>query len=152
MNLKLFGKDAVIYAIGNAGTRGASFLVIPLYTYGLSVDDYGRLATLLLTIQILIMLMEMGSKKAFIRFAAEYKQQNLLGRLLTCSILINVLGGLLVSVIVITWLPPLFREVLHTQEVFTLVILTCITALTQSLYTHIMSYYLINNCSSRFLR
>jgi O-antigen/teichoic acid export membrane protein len=151
MNLKLLGKDTVIYAIGNIAVRGASFLVIPLYTYGLSIEDFGRLATLLLSIQILIIFMELGSKKAFIRFASERNKQVSLGMLLTSSVLINIIGGLGVSVIVITFLQPLFQNLLNLDDISKLVTFTCATALVQSICIHLMAYYLINKHSIKYV-
>jgi O-antigen/teichoic acid export membrane protein len=151
MNLKLFGKDAVIYAIGNIGARGASFLLIPLYTYSLSVADYGLLATLLLTSQIMITFMGLGARTAFIRFAAEYQSQNLMGRLLGSSVLINLAGGLIVSGIAISFLLPLFRQALHTDDVLEYMVLTCCVAMSQSLWVHGITYYRARGESLKYI-
>jgi O-antigen/teichoic acid export membrane protein len=151
MNLKLFGKNALIYAIGNIGIRASSFLLIPLYTHSLSISDYGKLVTLLPTIQIMIVFMGLGTLNAFIRFAKEYARKNQIGHLLGSTILINILGGLLVTAISISLLLPFFRKVLHTHDVLGFVILTCFAAFFQSLCHHAISYYRAMNEGMRFM-
>src|SRR5881409_3495428 len=141
MNLEQFSKDAVIYATGNIGLRAASFLLIPCYTYSLSVSDYGLLATLLVTIQIMAVFMDLGTPKGFVRFAAECESQNLIGHLFSSSTLINIAGSLLVTAISILFLLPFFCSVLHVDQIFAYVVLACCAAMAQSLYTDVLSYY-----------
>ena len=38
---KKFIKDIFIYAIGNLGSKLITFLLVPLYTYFISPDDFG---------------------------------------------------------------------------------------------------------------
>src|SRR5438128_1463256 len=52
-DLKLFGKNALIYAGGIATLRLASFVLTPLYVYSLTMSDYGLLAVLSQTFQIM---------------------------------------------------------------------------------------------------
>ncbi|MHA1231751.1 MAG: oligosaccharide flippase family protein [Candidatus Helarchaeota archaeon] len=65
--LKL-GRHSFIYGIGNALSVAAGFLLIPLYTNMLSASEYGILELLNRTGDILMLLMFMGSRQAFIRF------------------------------------------------------------------------------------
>jgi O-antigen/teichoic acid export membrane protein len=141
MDLKLFGKNAVIYAIGNLALRTASFLMIPIYTHFLSVNDYGLLATLLLVTQIMVIFMDVGTRKGFMRFAPEYEDKNQIGHVIGSSIGITLMSGLVVTGICLLFLQPLFRGVLHTNQVLGYIILTCCSALVQSLYLYITSYY-----------
>lgn len=151
MNLKLFGKNTVIYAIGNVGLRAASFFLIPLYTYSLSVSDYGLLATLLITIQIMVIFMGMGMRTSLVRFTREYEDKNQIKELLGTTTFINFAGGLTVTSISILFLLPFFRSVLHTDNVYKYVMLTCCAALSQSLSIHIMSYYRARNEAVKFM-
>ena len=87
------GKNTLIYGIGNIGARGASFFLIPLYTYYLSVNDYGILVSLLAVAQLMVVLMSLGSRHGFIRFAKEYQDRQQLGSLLTTSNALNIPAG-----------------------------------------------------------
>ncbi|MCK4789003.1 MAG: oligosaccharide flippase family protein, partial [Desulfobacteraceae bacterium] len=151
MNLKLFGKNAVIYVIGSVGLRAASFLLIPLYTYSLSMSDYGLLVTLLLTIQVMIVFMGLGTRTGFVRFAAEYETKNLMGHLLGSSILINIVGGLILTSVSILFLVPFFQTVLHSVHVFEYIVLTCCSAMSQCLCIHILAYYRARNEGLKFM-
>ncbi|MDL1958262.1 MAG: oligosaccharide flippase family protein [Deltaproteobacteria bacterium] len=151
MNLKLFGKNAVIYVIGSIGLRAASFLLIPLYTYSLSISDYGLLITLLLTIQVMIVFMGLGTRTGFMRFAAEYETKNLMGHLLGSSVLINIVGGLILSGVSILFLIPFFQAVLHSGHVSEYIILTCGAAMSQCLCIHILAYYRAKNEGLKFM-
>lgn len=151
MNLKLFGKNALIYAIGTICLRAASFLLIPLYTRFLSVSDYGLLVTLLMTIQIMVFFIDWGTGKGFTRFAAEYESKNLIGHLLSSTILIIIVGGSIVTGLSVLFLLPFFRSILHTDQVLEYIVLTCCAATTLSLYVHITSYYRARNEGVKYM-
>ncbi len=150
MSLRGFGKSAVIYAIGNIGLRAASFLIIPLYTNALSVDEYGLLVTLLATMQFMIILMNSGSGMALIRFQNQYENTEEESSLMGSAITINVAGGLVVTVIFLLML-PLLRPILHTEEITGFILLTCFAALAQSLCALVMSYYRSRNQPLRYM-
>ena len=151
MNLKLFGKNTIIYAIGNIGLRASAFLLIPLYTHYLSVKDYGLLATLQITIQIMLIVMSLGVRTGLVRFTREYEEIKLIKDLLGTSTFINFLGGIIVTTISMSFLTPFFRSVLHSQHVHNFIFLVCCSALAQSLSVHIMSYYRAKNESLKFM-
>jgi O-antigen/teichoic acid export membrane protein len=141
MNLSRFGTNALLYALGTMGLRAASFLLIPIYTHSLPVHDYGLLAVLLQTAQIMIIVMSLGSRTALIRFAKEYDEKDRAGVLLGTSLLITAAGAVLVTIIATLFLPPLFKSVLHTENVSTFVLLTCAGAGFNCLSIHLISYY-----------
>src|SRR6266571_8642964 len=82
MSLRMLGKNACFYAAGTIGIRTASFLLIPVYTHTLSTGDYGLLAVLLQTAQIMVIVIGIGSRTALVRFAKEYEDKNRTGVLL----------------------------------------------------------------------
>ena len=92
MQLKIFGKNAIVYSIGNVGLRAASFILIPLYTHSLSMNDYGLLMTLLLTIQLMLTTMNCGMRPGLIRFTKEYEERNRISALVGTSCFINLLA------------------------------------------------------------
>lgn len=151
MGLKLFGKNTVVYAIGNAGLRAASFLLIPLYTHSLSMKNYGLLMTLLLTIQFMLTVMNCGMRPGLIRFTKEYEKDDRVSALLGTSCFVNLLGGLVVTGLSLTFLTPFFRGVLHSENVYLYVFLSCYISLLQSLSVHVMAYYRAQNQSIKFM-
>lgn len=151
MGLKLFGKNAIVYAIGNVGLRTVAFLLIPLYTHSLAVRDYGLLMTLLLTNEFMLIPMNCGMRLALVRFAKEYEKDNRISALVGTSCFINVLSGLVVTAISLTLLIPVFRSVLHSTDVFSYICLVCCISLLQSLCIHLMDYYRARNESVRFM-
>ncbi|OHB64501.1 MAG: hypothetical protein A2Y76_01375 [Planctomycetes bacterium RBG_13_60_9] len=151
MSLKLLGKNAVIYAIGNIGARAAVFLLIPLYTHSLSVADFGLLATLQVTIRIMSVVIGGGMSTTLLRFTKEYEQKHRLGSLLGTSILVVFLNGIVVAAAVFALLPWLFRRILHTPDVYSCIGLACCAALAEAMSTHIMSYYRARHEAVRFM-
>ncbi len=151
MNLRLFGKNTIIYAIGNMGLRAASFLLIPLYAHSLPLEDYGKLMTLLLSIQLMLIAMNCGMRHTVVRFNKQFEKEGRVSELLGTSSLINVLMGLLVIGASLTVFVPLYREVLHSREVVLLVKIACCVSMLQSLCIHLMSYFRAQNEAVKFM-
>ena len=151
MNLKAFGKNTIIYAIGNIGLRTGSFLLVPLYTHALSVSEYGMLATILLTIQILSVFMGLGTRSAFIRFASEYNEKGSLGALLGSAFFLNIIGGVVITVVSLTLLVPLFSSFLHVENPQKLILFTSLAALAQTIYMQLTTYYRALNKGMTFV-
>ena len=151
MSLRLLGKNTAIYSIGNVGARATVFLLIPLYTHFLSIADYGLLATLQATIQIMAILMSFGMRTALLRFTSEYEARNHLGTLLGTSIVVNLAGSILVTGMAFTCLTPLFKVILHTADVHQYVGMVCGAAWAQAMSTHITSYYQAQNKALKYM-
>jgi O-antigen/teichoic acid export membrane protein len=151
MSLRKLGKNTVVYAVGNVGLRAASFLLIPLYTHTLSVADYGLLATLLITIQLMVIVMNMGMRTTLLRFIREYEENSQTNYLLGTTTFINIVVGIIVTSLSILLLKPFFRSILHTDHVQTYIFLTCVAAFVQSLNAHILSYYRAQGNALRFM-
>ncbi|MCU7491207.1 MAG: lipopolysaccharide biosynthesis protein [Bacteroidota bacterium] len=145
MNLKIFGKNAIVYSVGTVVLRASSFLLIPLYTHYLSLSDYGLLSTLLLTIQILVTIVDFGIRSGMMRFMAKYEQENRLKEFLGSALAVNIMGGLLTTLVTIYLFSPILRVVLHSGDISNYIMLTCLTAVVQSLCINIISYYRAKN-------
>jgi O-antigen/teichoic acid export membrane protein len=141
MKINSFGKNACFYAAATIGVRAASFLITPIYTYSLTVGDYGLLAVLLQTIQIMVIVMGLGSRTALIRFAKAYEEEGKAGVLFGTSTVINIAGAVAVTALSGTLLLPLFRGVLHRESVLAYVLLTCLGAALNCLSIHLMGYF-----------
>jgi O-antigen/teichoic acid export membrane protein len=78
--LKRISKHAIIYGLGGISEKILAFLLIPLYTNVLNVDDYGRLTLLRITISIILMVAGLGMISAVYRFyfeSSEGKREDL---------------------------------------------------------------------------
>lgn len=150
MNLRLCGKNTIIYGLGTICLRASAFLLIPLYTHALSVEDYGLFSTLLLTIQIMIILMSVGMRTSLLRFAKEYEDGKIMGALMGSSLALNAVVGVIIIGITLFFLQPFFRSILHVDQIGEYLALTGVAALVQTLCLHLMSYYQAKNEALRF--
>jgi len=66
--LKEFGKHSAVYGFGNALSAIGGFILIPFYTHMLVTSDYGILELLNRAADILIIIIMLGIRQAFIRF------------------------------------------------------------------------------------
>ncbi|HEX2868554.1 MAG TPA: oligosaccharide flippase family protein [Ignavibacteriales bacterium] len=151
MNLRLFGKNALVYSVGTVVLRASSFLLIPLYTHYLSLSDYGLLATLLLTIQILVTIVDFGIRSGMMRFMAKYESEGHLKEFLGSALAVNILGGILTTLATIYLFSPVLNYVLHAKDISGYLMLTCLTAVVQSLCINIISYYRAKNLGMMFM-
>lgn len=149
-DLRSLGRNTIYYGIGVAGSRGASFLLLPLYTHYLSLRDFGLLSTLLLTVQVASIIVEGGTRTAFMRFAQEYDLENGVGKLLGSSLFVILLGGIIVTVISLL-ISPLLKPILHTEEVCFLMQATCVASISFSLWNTAITYYRANNEASSYM-
>jgi O-antigen/teichoic acid export membrane protein len=145
LNIRSLFKNTITYAIGNIGMRLASFLLIPLYTHSLSIEDYGILVTLLLTVQVLLTITGLGTPKGFIRFAEEYEKQNSIGDLLGSTLCINIVTNLVLTGLCLSFLLPFFHGILHSEHISEYIALAGFAALAQSLFSIVISYFRIKD-------
>ena len=151
MNLRLLGKNVSVYVVGSIILRLNALLLIPLYTFTVSLRDYGVLVTLMTTVQVMTILMNMGMGNTFLRFAKRYEDQGRMGILLTNSLLIILFGGISVTGVTLVALTPFFQRVLHMEDVRSYVMLTCLAALSQTLCYHTITYYRAKNQAANYM-
>ncbi len=151
MNLRIFAKDATIYALGNIGLRMSALVLMPIYAHFLSVNDFGLWATLQITIQVMMIPMNLGMREAFVRYTAQYDRENRLHALFGTTILVVAASGVAVTLASVAFLIPVFRTVLHRDAVSDLVVLTGAAALAQVLNINAMAYYRARNLALRYL-
>ena len=151
MSLQLLGKNTTIYAFGNIILRAGAFLLIPIYTNYLTINEYGLLASLFITIEVLAILMNSGMRNSLVRFFKEFQEKNKSDELLGTSVLINIIGGIIVTGLCLLFFLQFFQSVFHTQNLNYLIELACSAALMESLYLHLVSYYRAKNEAHKFL-
>ena len=151
MNLKLFGKNTVIYAIGNITLRASSFLLVPVYTHYLSVEDYGRLETLFVTIWILLIFMELGMPSSVIRFYKENEDTGEISKLLGTSISVIGIGIFTFFLVFILAFGSFFQKLLNSKLGNILIILVCFVAMVECLTTYFMAIPRAQNNARKFV-
>jgi O-antigen/teichoic acid export membrane protein len=151
INLSSFGKETLIYAVGNIAIRASSFLLIPLFTHFLSIQDYGLLSILYLTIEIMFIFMHMGLRTALLRFAQNSNSEVWIGKLLGTSILLNVIGGFIITAFASLIFCNYFSSILHTEQIRQYVALASCAALIQSLYIILINYYRARHEAKKYL-
>ena len=67
-NLTRLVRHSLVYGVGGSLSLAGGFILIPLYTHVLSTEEYGILELLNRTGDILMLVMFMGVRQAFIRF------------------------------------------------------------------------------------
>ncbi len=75
-SLPKLARHSLVYGIGSAIGVAGSLLLIPLYTHALSTSEYGALELLYRTCEILMIVMFMGVRQAYIRFYFEKRDDN----------------------------------------------------------------------------
>ncbi|WP_196138888.1 lipopolysaccharide biosynthesis protein [Aliikangiella sp. G2MR2-5] len=97
-----FFKHSYIYAIGNVVNRVGAFLLLPVYTNYLSVEEYGALELFYGVSAVIFGFLSIGIAHATLRFYFEYddeKERNaVVSTNYIASFAISVLGVLLVSI------------------------------------------------------
>ncbi|HKS27276.1 MAG TPA: flippase [Pyrinomonadaceae bacterium] len=103
-HLRRLSTQTVIYGMGDAVTRIAGLILLPIYTRILTPADYGRLALLVLVSTIISLILEFGMRSAFFRFYFQHEEVEVRRRL-TGTALIFLLGAALII------LAPLFLSI-----------------------------------------
>jgi O-antigen/teichoic acid export membrane protein len=90
VHIRRLSSQTLIYGLGDAVTRLAGLILLPLYTHFLTPSDYGKLAIATLFSTILGLILDFGQRTAFFRFYFD-DEDPLTRRRLTGTILIFLL-------------------------------------------------------------
>ena len=63
-------KHTAVYSLGSISTKVVGFVLLPLYTKHMTIDEYGVLGLLETTIQIAVVSLQLGLHSAFLRWYA----------------------------------------------------------------------------------
>ena len=88
---KLAG-NSFIFAVGSLGSKLVSIILVPLYTYYLSTNEYGTVDLLITTVTMLLPIVTASSFEALLRFAMDKKNEA--SEVLDQSLLIALIGFL----------------------------------------------------------
>ncbi|MFQ6082617.1 MAG: flippase [Candidatus Aminicenantia bacterium] len=145
MNIKVLGKNIVIYSIGNIALRAVSVLLIPLYTRYLSVENYGLLDICIITIQILVIFMSLGMPQSLIRYYKGCEKKEEIGALYTTSFSINLLGGIVLIFLMWIFTRPFSRLIFGGKVYIYILLIVTFISLVRSLSVLSLSFFRAKN-------
>lgn len=87
-------KNTLLFAIGNLGTKLINFLMVPLYSYVLTTEEYGIIDFVFTFITVLIPIISLNICEAIQRFSLDSQADH--GKIYTNSIMINLIGFVVV--------------------------------------------------------
>ena len=151
MSLKIFAKNTAVYSIGTIAVRISTFLLVPLYTHYLTVSEYGLLATLLLTTQILIMLIDFGMMPTLIRFADEFEKKNNTSFLLGTMVFVNLISGIIGLIFSVFVIRIILELVFNIESGFNYAILIAVSAIAQCFTLNLLTYFRSINKAAFFI-
>ena len=97
---KLVGNSAV-FAAGNLGSKLISFIMVPLYTYYLTTQEYGTVELITTTISLLLPMVSFGIGVGVLRYALEKDIDN---AIVVSNSIALTLGSLLIGIIIFAFL------------------------------------------------
>lgn len=93
--------NSVLFTVGSLGSKIISFVMVPIYTYILTTNEYGIVDLITVTVSLLVPFMTLELGQSALRFTIEAKTKNQIDKIF--SILIT--QGLLVSLLLFILLP-----------------------------------------------
>lgn len=88
-NYKRLFENIGIFTLANFASRFLSFLILPVYTYYLSTEEYGTIDLLSTTIQLAFPIFTLSISDAVMRFGISHKEKN---KILSLGFSITVIG------------------------------------------------------------
>ncbi len=104
-HLRRISSQTLIYGLGDAATRVAALLLLPIYTRLLSPDDYGKLAICTLFATVMGLILDFGQRTTFFRFYFD-NDEPAARRRLTGTVLIFLLVSAAVMLLPLIWFFP----------------------------------------------
>jgi len=110
------GREAFIYTLGMLLSRGASLIMLPIYTRMLTPADYGVLQLLDMTCDVAAIVVSAGCTAGVMRFyfksQIESERRAVLGSAATLQIVLNLVGAILL----VAFASPIWQHVLHGAQ------------------------------------
>lgn len=114
-HLRRISSQTLIYGLGDAVTRIAGLLLLPIYTRFLSPDDYGKLALITLFSTVVALFLDFGQRTAFFRFYFENESPEARRRLTGTVLIFLLVAAAVISIPIILFFdriaPALVRDV-----------------------------------------
>lgn len=128
--------NSVLYIIVSFAQKGISFFLLPVYTYYLTVEDYGLTSIVTIFSSLVSMIFIMALDSAIIRYYYTLREDpkalsRFCSTLMLSVVLFNVSGGLLI----LTVGKPLINILLEGVPVYPYVLLGIIYVIANSIYS-----------------
>ncbi len=92
-------KNTLLFTINSFGTKIISFLLVPLYTYVLSSEDYGTVDLVTSAVSLLVPILTVNIQDAVLRFSLDKNEDK--KEIISVGIKQNIYGGIILAVILI---------------------------------------------------
>jgi O-antigen/teichoic acid export membrane protein len=106
-NIRKLGKDGLIYGLGIAISRAASFVMLPIYTRYLTPADYGAAELLTTTIDVIAMIVGLGITGAIFKCYADAGTDDDKKKVISTSLIILLALTLITSLVGIVFSGPI---------------------------------------------
>lgn len=105
---KIFN-NSILYAMGTVASKAAAFILIPIYTYNLTSEEYGIATTITTFVSTFGIVMMLSLRAAIIRFFNEYKDKQ--RQIFIGTITITVIANSAILVILLVLFKDLYMNV-----------------------------------------
>lgn len=120
--------NSIIFAIGNFGSKIINFILVPLYTYYLTTEEYGVADLITVTISLLLPIISANVFEASLRFAIDSTEDQ--SKVLNNSIFIGIIGSF---VTVLSF--PLFQLFFEDKRLTMFMILILILQMFRTIFS-----------------
>lgn len=93
-------KNTMLLSIGNFMTKGINFLMIPLFSSWLSIEDYGTFDLICTYITLLIPFITLSNSDGIFRFGVEHEDKSEKSKYITAGFIINLFNMIIVACII----------------------------------------------------
>ena len=140
--LKSLIKHSLIYSISNVASKASGLILLPIYTSYFSVEEFGRLGLLLITILIISQFIQLGQNQSIVRLTttAEYEEES---KSIFFSIFIFVFCVVIIFFVLSFSILKLFPNLFITEIDYSLYVKICV---------FIISFFVLNNIFMNKLR
>ena len=146
MSQKKLIKESILYTTGNILQKLGDFVFIPVFTYYLTVEEYGNLSLYLSIIPLLLLLFQQGTRTGFIRLYYDYDEKGQRS-LYTTVLLYNIIVSTILIFIVFLFREDIFTLITNRMTFFPVGILILVIAFTNNLFQLNLAYFQVKHRS-----
>jgi O-antigen/teichoic acid export membrane protein len=140
-DLKRLFKTSSVYLIGNVANRIGAFILLPLYTHQLSVQQYGVLELIYSTISMISVLLSLGLSHATLRFYFDYKNKKDQNAVITTNLVVMAALSACGILVLLFYKEPLASFILNDAN-YAPVLIICSAIIAMELTAEILLAYL----------
>lgn len=147
---KIFSKSVITYGIGTFFQRIGSFILVPLYTSALTINEYGAYETITVIVHTLQIILNFGLSSALIRFYSSAKDEEEKSLMIRSSIFTIIGLSLLISALMIPAFKPLSKILLKDESYTLSIVLAFAWSIGAALNQQYFSYFRVAQKSLKY--